>query len=72
MRDGARRVLQLVVRANARRDKTPVLVNLREQLEELKVLLRLDQDIKAFPRFGSFEHANGLVVQIATKSIASE
>jgi predicted GIY-YIG superfamily endonuclease len=30
-----------VVRANARRDKAPVLLTLREELEELKVLLRL-------------------------------
>ena len=41
LRDGARRVLKLVVRANARRDKTPALLEVREQLEELKVLLRL-------------------------------
>jgi len=33
VRDGARRVLKLVVRANARRDKTPVLLELREELD---------------------------------------
>ena len=40
LRDGARRVLKLVVRANARREKVPVLLELREELEELKVLLQ--------------------------------
>jgi len=35
LRDGARRALRLVVRANARRDKVPVLLQLREGLEEL-------------------------------------
>jgi hypothetical protein len=41
LREGARRVLRLVVRANARRDKAPVLLELREAVEELKVLCRL-------------------------------
>ena len=38
LRDSARRALRLVVRANARRDKAPVLLELREELEKLKVL----------------------------------
>ena len=41
LRDGARRVLKLIVRANARRDKTPVLLEVREEVEELRVVLRL-------------------------------
>ena len=31
LRDGGRRVLRLIVRANARRDKTPVLLQIREE-----------------------------------------
>jgi hypothetical protein len=54
-------VLKLVVRANARREKEEVLLQIREELEELKVLLRLSHDSKAFPNFNSFEHAIGLV-----------
>ena len=46
-REGARRVLRLIVRANARRDKAPVLLEVRETVEELKVLLRLGHDSKA-------------------------
>ena len=53
------------MRANARRDKTPVLLQLREELEELNVLLRLGQDVKAFANFKCFEHAISLVVEIA-------
>ena len=68
LRDGARRALKLVVRANARRDKTPVLLQLREELEELKVLLRLGQDVKAFANFKSFEHAITQVVDIAKQN----
>ncbi len=68
LRDGARRALKLVVRANARRDKVPVLLQLREELEELKVLLRLGQDVKAFANFTSFQHAMTLVVEIAKQN----
>ena len=49
LRDGARRTLKRVVRAKARRDTTPVLLQLREELEALQVLLRLGQDVQAFP-----------------------
>jgi hypothetical protein len=48
LRDGARRVLKLIVRANARREKARVLLQVREEVEELKVLLRLCHDAKAF------------------------
>ena len=40
LRDGARRVLKLVVRANARVDKASVLYRIREELEEIKVRAR--------------------------------
>jgi hypothetical protein len=68
LRDGARRVLTLIVRANARHDKAAVLLELREELEQLKVLLRLGQDVKAFASFKSFEHAIAQVVQIAKQN----
>jgi len=68
LRDGARGVLKLIVRANARHDKVPALMEIREELEQLKVLLRLGQDVKAFPNFNSFEHAITLVTAIAKQN----
>jgi hypothetical protein len=68
LRDASRRVLRLVVRANAQRDKRAVLLEIREELEELKVLLRLGHDAKAFPSFNSFEHAITLVTGIAKQN----
>ena len=68
LRDGARRVLKLIVRANSRRDKVAVLLAVREELEELKVLLRLCQDVKAFPNFNSFGHAIEMVTEIAKQN----
>jgi len=68
LREGARRVLKLIVRANARRDKAPVLLEVREELEQLKVVLRLCQDVKAFPNLNAFEHAITQVVEIAKQN----
>jgi hypothetical protein len=68
LRDGARRVLKLIVRANARRDKVPLLLDVREEVEQLKVVLRLSQDVKAFASFGAFEQAIGQVVEIAKQN----
>ena len=68
MRDGARRVLKLIVRANARREKSSVLLQIREEVEELKVLLRLCHDAKALPNFNSFEHGIRLVTDIARQN----
>lgn len=68
LRDGTRRVLKLVVRANSRRDRSSALLQIREEVEELKVLLRLCHDAKAFPNFNSFEHAITQVVDIAKQN----
>jgi hypothetical protein len=68
LRDGARRVLRLVVRANARTDKVPVLLQIREEVEELKVLLRLCHDAKALPNLNTFEHAVTQVTDIARQN----
>jgi hypothetical protein len=34
-----------------------MLIEVREELEQLKVVLRLCQDVKAFPNLNAFEHA---------------
>ena len=68
LRDGARQVLRGVARANAQRDKGPELLRLREELEELKVLLRLCHDVKAFPNLNTFEHAIRQVTEIAKQN----
>ena len=53
---------------NSPRDKTAVLLAVREELEELKVLLRLCQDVKAFPNFNSFGHTIEMVTEIAKQN----
>jgi hypothetical protein len=43
-------------------------LDLREELEELKVLLRLCHDAKAFANFNSFEHAIAGLTEIAKQN----
>jgi len=68
LRSGSRRILRLVVRANSRTEKTPVLLELREEIEELKAMIRLCQDTKGFASIASFEHGARLAVEIAKQS----
>jgi hypothetical protein len=68
LRDGARRVLRGVVRANSAPDKAPLLRELRLTIEELKVLCRLACDLKAFASLRAFEHSVGMVVEIAKQN----
>lgn len=68
LREGARRVLKLVVRANARRDKAPALLEVREEVESLKAVLRLAHDTQAFASLRSFEHAVVLAVEVAKQN----
>jgi len=51
-----------------RRNKRAALLELREEIEMLKVLLRLGHDLKAFPNFNSFEHGIGLATNIAKQN----
>jgi hypothetical protein len=46
----------------------PLLLDVREEVEALKVLLRLSQDVKAFPNFGTFEQTIEQVVEIAKQN----
>lgn len=68
LRTGSRRVLALIVRANAKTDKRAALLALREEVEQLKLLLRLSHDTKALANFKAFEHAVGLVTDIAKQN----
>jgi len=64
LKDSSRQVLKLVVRAKGRRNNRDILIKLREEIQEMKILLHLCHDIMAFPDFESFERAMGLVTDI--------
>ena len=68
LREGARRVLVLIVRANARHDKVPALLEVREEVEALKAALRLAHDVQAFSSLQTFEPAVVLAVEVAKQN----
>lgn len=68
LRTMSRRILRLVVRANARPDRAEVLLDLREEVEAMKATMRLAFDAKAIEGIASFEHGMRLVVEIAKQN----
>lgn len=63
IRDTTRSFLKLIVRANSTRDKRPVLEEIRTQLKELMILLRVTKEIKAFENQNSYQHCAGEIAQ---------
>jgi L-amino acid N-acyltransferase YncA len=50
------------------RDKLPVLLTLRERLEELVVLMRLAKEVQAFQSFNAYRHAVEAVVSVCRQN----
>jgi hypothetical protein len=56
-------MVTLIIRANSRREKLPVLSELQERLEGLHVLLQIAQEVPAFQKFTAYGRAAELVVK---------
>ncbi len=63
LRQQSRELVTLILRANSRREKLPVLYELRERLEALLVLLRIGQEVRAFQSVASYGRAAELAVK---------
>ena len=68
LRNIAQEVVMLIIRANNSQEKGPVLQEVRIKLEELKVVIRICKEIKAFSNFNSFETSINLVIDIARQN----
>ena len=64
-RNLTRRILVLVAKANTLAVRQEYLGEAREKLEELKILVHLGKEIKAFRSFKNFETAVKLVVNVS-------
>jgi hypothetical protein len=49
-------------------ERLPLLFELREKLEELKVLIRICKEVQAFNRFNSFVYAFDLVIELSRQN----
>jgi hypothetical protein len=68
LRNTARAVVKLIIRANNLEEKEPVLEELRVTIEELKVIIRVLKEVKAFNNFHSFETAINQVTEISRQA----
>ena len=68
LRNLSRDIVKLVIKANSSREKLPVLSELRERLEEMKVLLRISKEAHAFKSFKSFQHAIEGIISVSRQN----
>jgi hypothetical protein len=68
LRNKSRQIVGQVIRANSTRDKLPQLLALREQLEELLVIIRIGKEVKAFKSFRSFQFIVEEVIAISRQN----
>ena len=68
LRNKSREVVAAVIKANSTRDKLPRLLELRERLEELTILVRLSKEVRAFKSFKSYQFAVEEVVSVSRQN----
>ncbi|MEW6380804.1 MAG: four helix bundle protein [bacterium] len=68
LRDLAREIILLIIRANSSMDKENVLRELVEKCELLKTSLAFAREAKAFDNFKSFQHASCMAVILCKQS----
>ena len=68
LRNLSRRVVTLIISANSREDKLMALMTLRDTIEELKIVIRICKEVKAFRNFSSFQYAAESVVSLGRQT----
>ena len=68
MRTKSRDIVKLIIEAKSSREKLPILYELRERLEEMKVLLRISKEAHAFKGFKSFQHAIEGIISVSKQN----
>jgi len=68
IRNLAREIIKLIIRANSARDKSNILSELVTQCEILKTMLFFAKETKALQSFKAFQHASSLAVVLCKQS----
>jgi len=68
LRNLAREIIKLIIRANSSRDKSDTLSELVIQCEMLKTMLFFAKETKAIQSFKAFQYASGLAVLLCRQS----
>ncbi len=65
LRNSSRKTLLLIARANSAKDKKARLLEVRDNVEEIKALIRISKELKVFSSFKSFEYTTRLTLDVA-------
>lgn len=65
LRNMSRMILMLIAKANTKRERIHCLELALERLEELKILVHVCKEIKAFRSFKSFEFVTKLIIDVS-------
>lgn len=68
LRNKSREIVTLIVKANSARDKRAHLLQVREALDELLILMRIAREARAFNSFKSFQYAIEQVVSVCRQN----
>ncbi len=70
LREKSKTLLFAINRANLSEDKVKTLTHLRDSCEDMKMLIQLSKELKAFKNFGQFEHSSLLAVAVCKQAQA--
>jgi len=65
LRNSSKKILLLIARANCAKDKKDRLLEVRDNIEEVKILVRISKELKVFRSFASFEQITRLTMDVA-------
>ena len=65
LRNSSRKLLLLIAKANQVKDKKDLLLELRDNITEVKNIIRICKELKVFRSFKSYEFATRLTIDVA-------
>ncbi len=68
LRSFSKELLFMIHRANISNDKKVLLENLRNRCEDLKMLINLTKELKAFKSFKQFENCSRYTIEVCKQS----
>jgi hypothetical protein len=68
LREKSREIVGLIIKANSTVERLPLLLDLRESVEGLQVLLRICKEVRAFNSFNSYLYASNVVVELSRQN----
>lgn len=63
------KAVMLIIKANDTRNKTPMLLKLKDVMEEIKIIVKICKEVKAFNSFKSFEVSVRLVDSVIKQCV---